>query len=311
VSRPLVSILLPTKNAMRHLPALLDRIAAQQVSFSVEIVAIDSGSTDGTAAFLGPRIDRLIQISAETFNHGLTRNQGIASCRGDLVVMLVQDALPESERWLGELVLPLQTEQQVAGTFARQVPRPGASAITRLNLDRYVASGEEPRRSAFSSPENLLALPPREQYLACVFDNVCSCIRRSVWQAHPFVETPIAEDLAWAKEVLQAGHAIVYAPRAVVIHSHDRSVGYELRRTILVHQRLYDLFGLRTIETPGQLTLAIGLSTASHLRCLASGRQGLGEMARALGLAWAWPVGQYLGALSQKRGWRFLSVGGA
>ena len=32
-----------------------------------------------------------------------------------------------------------------------------------------------------------------------------------------------------------------------MVHSHDRSVWYEYRRTYVCHRRLYDLFGLRTV----------------------------------------------------------------
>ena len=57
----------------------------------------------------------------------------------------------------------------------------------------------------------------------------------------------MAEDLEWARDVLLAGHALVYAPAAVVVHSHERSARHELRRTRLVHARLAELFDLRLV----------------------------------------------------------------
>src|SRR5262245_53389271 len=100
---PFVSIVLPTFNGAKTLPAVLDGISAQRVDFSTEVVAVDSSSTDGTADLLRRRADRLISIATEEFNHGLTRNLGVEHARGELVVMLVQDAVPASPRWLAEL----------------------------------------------------------------------------------------------------------------------------------------------------------------------------------------------------------------
>mgnify|MGYP001067294318 CR=1 FL=1 len=65
-----------------------------------------------------------------------------------------------------------------------------------------------------------------------VFDNVCSCVRRSVWSEHRFPASPIAEDLAWGREVVLAGYRLVYVPSAAVVHSHERSARYELGRTL-------------------------------------------------------------------------------
>src|SRR5262249_45025827 len=127
-------------------------------------------------------------------------------------------------------------------------------------------------------------------------DNVCACIRRSVWRAHPFQSTPIAEDLEWARDVLLSGGRLAYVPEATVVHSHDRSARYEFLRTYVLHRRLYQLFGLRLIPTLPALVRAVGSTLAVHIRCDRSGR--------SVGLALAWPVGQYLGALSAARGWR-------
>src|SRR5262245_35564219 len=123
VTDSLVSILILTRNGMETLPATLDSIAEQKREFPLEVVAVDSGSTDGTAELLANRADRMISISPATFNHGATRNFGIEHCRGDLVVLLVQDALPNSDNWLIALTRPLREEDHVAGSYARQIPR--------------------------------------------------------------------------------------------------------------------------------------------------------------------------------------------
>jgi rhamnosyltransferase len=299
VSEPEVSVLLLTRNAMPGLPGLLDRLATQKIGARVEIVAVDSGSRDGTAELLAARVDRLLSIPPERFRHGLTRNLGIDACRGARVALLVQDALPASEQWLAELVAPLTEADSAGGSFSRQVPAPGASALARQQLAGWVAASPEPRRMRLDAAA-FARLAPLERLEACAFDNVSACVRRDVWRRHPFPDVPIAEDLAWGKQVLLAGYTLCYAPASVVVHSHDRSLRYELERTALLHEQLRRLFGVETIGSLPALARALGASLPRHVRCLAedavAARTRPAEWLRVLGLAAVWPAGQYLGA---------------
>lgn len=296
MTAPLVSIALVTRNGAATLPSLLDALSRQRVDFPIEIVAVDSRSTDRSAELLFRSVDRFVAIAPETFNHGLTRNLAVEQARGDLVVLIVQDAVPATDSWLAELTAPLIADGTVAGTYARQLPQPDATAITRWHARRASAAGDSARTLPALTIEDLAALNPMERLVRCSFDNVCSCIRRSVWSRFPFHATPIGEDIEWARDVLLAGYRLMFVPSAVVVHSHDRSPSHELARTYALHRRLYELFELRTIPTLPRLARAIASSLVMHLRCERS--------ARALGLAVAWPLGQYLGALSAVRGWK-------
>ena len=285
---PLVSIVVPTRNGAATVPALLEAVARQRVDFEFELVAVDSSSTDGTANLLRTRADRFLRIAAKDFNHGTTRNLAIEQSRGELIVLIVQDAVPDGDRWLDALTAPLREDPTLAGVFARQMPRPDASGVTRRQVERWSGASEWPRQMALSDRAEFDALTPTERLERCTFDNVCSCIRRSVWSAHPFRATPFAEDLEWARDVLLAGHRLAYTPAAAVVHSHERSLAYEFARTRILHRRLYDLFELRTIPTALALVRATASTVAVHLRHERS--------ARAFALGLLWPLGQYLGA---------------
>lgn len=298
--RPEVSVLLLTRDGMATLPAVLDALDEQDSRFRFETVAVDSGSSDGTVELLERRVTRLVAIPPSEFNHGTTRNLGIEHCRGDYVVLLVQDARPLSADWLSTLVQPLLDDASLAGTFARQVPRADASSLTRHYLSGWVAAGTTPRTSRVASPGDFLSRAPMERFLSSVFDNVCSCVRRRVWQDIRFPRTPLAEDLEWGRDVLLAGHGLAFVPAAVVEHSHDRPASYELRRTYLVHQRLRLLFGLATIDTFPRLLRAIASTVPLHVSCAwHDGGSTFGRgLLRALALAVAFPLGQYLGVRS-------------
>ena len=290
---PFVSIALVTRNGMATLPAVVDAVRRQRAECDVELIAVDSGSTDGSAELLARSTDRLVAVPPDSFNHGLTRNLAIEQARGDRVVLLVQDAVPAGDSWLASLVAPFDTDAAVAGTFARQIPRPGASAIAREYLQRAPAAADASRTLQPLTPDELASLEPMARLLRCSFDNVCSCIRRSVWSRIPFRETPIGEDVAWAKDVLLAGYRLEFVADAVVVHSHDRSPSAELARTRDLHRRLFDLFELRTIPRVPLLARAIASSMALHLRLE---RRSPSAWPRAVGLAVSWPLGQYLGA---------------
>jgi len=310
LSDPLVSIVLLTRNGAETLPAALEAIGRQRTDFGFEIVAVDSGSIDGSLAVLERAAREVVYIEPDSFNHGLTRNLAIERSRGELVVLLVQDAIPASDDWLATLVAPLRAHPEVAGAFCRQRPRPDATALTRHYLGTWVGASSAPRSTRLASATELEGLDPLARLHRCAFDNVCSCIRRSVWAQIPFAETSIGEDLEWAKAVLLAGFRLEYVADAVVVHSHDRPASYEFARTYVLHRRLYSLFGLRTIGSLRGLARAIAGSTRLHLRCerQAGSSGGKAGTARALALAVAWPLGQYLGGLSAARGWKPIRI---
>jgi rhamnosyltransferase len=283
-----VSIVIPTCNGGAAVGPLLDAIASQRIDVPVELVVVDSSSTDGSEALLRQRANVFVNIPEASFNHGLTRNLGIERSRGDLIVLTVQDALPNTDDWLAKLIAPLRADERVAGAFARQIPRPDASPLAKRNLERWIAASTTPRTAALSGADEFNALTPAQRLDRCAFDNVCSCVRRSAWHQLPFPEVPIAEDVGWAKAALLAGYRIAFAPDAVVVHSHDRGAQYEFERTRLLHAELYRLFGLETIPSVPALARSIASTIADHARV----QPGI----RGFQLAVAWPFGQYLGA---------------
>jgi rhamnosyltransferase len=307
----LVSIVIPTFNGGATLRRLLDAVAGQTAAFDRELLAVDSGSTDGTLDALHAHGASVMSVRSDAFNHGETRNLVLRRARGELAILLVQDAVPAHREWLAELVGPMLDDPLLAGTFARQQPWPHASRLTVHYLTRWVACEPVGRVKAPLTPGEVAAMSPAERHAACAFDNVCSCIRMSVWCVHPFRARPIAEDLEWGMEVLTAGFKLAYVPSAVVWHSHERSVRYEFHRTYRVHQRLQTLFGLSTVPTLPALVRAFCATLPLHLRLAAvEPRRRTRALARGAGLALAWPLGQYLGARSGREGRELLQTRG-
>jgi rhamnosyltransferase len=306
-----IPIIIPTRNAGPAIDEVLDAIAAQQGPFQPEVIAIDSGSSDDTLERLNRYGARVLSVSPAAFNHGETRNEALKHARGEWAVLLVQDAVPASSRWLSALVEPLVHDSSLAGTFARQLPDTGASRVTAHYLSQWIAAQEVGRIVGPLTAETFARMSPSERHVACAFDNVCSCIRLSVWKNHRFAATLIAEDLQWARDVLFAGHKLAYVPDAVVRHSHERSIAYELQRTYLVHQRLEAVFGLATVPTIGSLLRAMAATIPANVRIAAQEpSRRVRAVLRGTALGVAHPLGQYLGARSSRQGRELLRTSG-
>jgi rhamnosyltransferase len=304
-SEPAVTLLIPTWNAGPEFPEILDRMRGQRLSGSSEILVIDSGSTDGTAEFLRCQPVRLIEIPQSEFNHGLTRNLGIREAQGEIVVLATQDARPADELWMQHLV-DCFADPEVAGAYSRQLPRPDANPFIRDRLNGWMASFEAPRVQSVASAGEFDTLLPLEKLARSAFDNVSSSVRRRVVLEIPFRERRFGEDLDWAHRVLLAGYKIVYQPHSRVIHSHNNSMWYELKRVYLDHQNLHRLFGVHTVPRPRDL-LRCTIGGALHLLRVVARDPSLGPLARLGWWARAVPysftqnIAQFLGARSAMR----------
>jgi rhamnosyltransferase len=189
---------------------------------------------------------RLIEIPNTEFNHGLTRNRAVREARGGIVALLTQDAEPLDEHWLERLVANF-ADPKVAGAYCHQLPRPDCNPFQRDRLRGWTKESGAPVVKELPDASRLEAMHPFDRYRLIAFDDVASCVRKSVMETIPFEKRQFGEDIAWAKQAVLAGWKIVNDPGAVVIHSHNSPVLYEFRRVFLDHQNIHDLVGLHTI----------------------------------------------------------------
>ena len=249
----MVSVVIPVKNGGAQLRRCLEAIRTQRVDDEVEVVVVDSGSTDGSDALaesLGASVHR---IPPEEFNHGATRNLGASRARGEVLVFTSQDAVAETPEWLALLTAPLR-DPQVAGVYGRQVAHHGAKPPEEFFLDFLYGPRARVQRAA--SREEL-------SMETTLFSNVASAIRRDVFERFRFVDDIVmSEDQEWSARVLLAGYAIVYEPRAVVRHSHD----YDLRAAF---RRFYEsgLSARRAYAPGGRSLLVVARTGLAYLRC--------------------------------------------
>jgi GT2 family glycosyltransferase len=226
-----ISVVIPTRNAGPEFARTLEMVHAQRVTSPVEILVVDTASSDGTVELCRERGVRVLGIEPHQFNHGLTRNYAITKTGGEYVALLVQDAVPATDTWLQRMAEHLDRDPDVAGVTGPQEPRPDADPVVRWELAyRARRLGDKTQVLPPFDPGEFEALDLEDRIYRCAFDNVNAMVRRSVWSRYPFQPLSFAEDMDWARRVLEGGSRLVYEPDASVVHSHDRPPLYHLKR---------------------------------------------------------------------------------
>lgn len=245
---------MPTWNGGPRFREVLEALRDQDWPERFELVVIDSGSRDGTRELAAQFGAFVTTIPQSEFNHGATRNRGIALSHGELVILLTQDAKPMNASFVREMVAAFD-DSTIDGVYARQFGMPDMDPILKERLRRWSGARSESVTQALvpgdraASRAKFDALEPMERYLTSAFDNVASAVRRSSWERHPLPARDFGEDVAWAREMLLAGGSIRFSATAHVEHSHPISIKREFKRLYCDHKNLIALFGLRTVPT--------------------------------------------------------------
>ena len=218
----MISVVIPVKDGGVDLARCLAGIGMQRVDEEVEVVVVDSGSQDGSAARARAAGARVHEIPAEDFGHGRTRNLGVELSRGDLVVFTSQDAVADDDKWLELLAAAARSGPEVAGAYGRQLPHEDARPPERFFLDFLY--GPAPRTQRLGPHEELT-------FEATLFSNVNAAIPRPLLERFPFRDDlTMSEDQEWSRRVLRDGYAVAYEPRAAVRHSHPYTIRTAFRR---------------------------------------------------------------------------------
>jgi glycosyltransferase involved in cell wall biosynthesis len=122
--KPAVSVLLPTWNTLRFLPAAVESILAQEFA-DFELIVVDDGSTDGTADYLDALRDPRLRVLRMQSHVGVTAalNHGLAQCSGTYVARMDADDISEPNRFAEQV------------RFLDQNPDVGVLGSARLLID--------------------------------------------------------------------------------------------------------------------------------------------------------------------------------
>ena len=208
---PRLSIIIRCYNEEEHIGRLLSGIM-QQTEKDLEVILVDSGSTDATLSIASRYPVRVVHISPKNFSFGRSLNTGCAAASGDFLVFASAHVYPIYEDWLEKLIKPLE-EPRVALSYGGQ----RGATVTKYSEHQVFAHWfPEVSNSDQSHP---------------FCNNANAAVRRSVWERFPYNEALTGlEDLDWATRVMRAGHKLAYVADASIVHLHDESPSRILNR---------------------------------------------------------------------------------
>ena len=251
-----VTVAIPVLNGARYLDEVLAAVRSQRVDREVEILIVDSGSTDGSLEIARRHGAVVHEIDKSDFSHGGTRNWMMGAARGDHVAFLTQDATPAHDRWLAALLEGFDQAGDVAAVFGPHDARPDASHMIKSEMERHFAGwGDGGTRIEVQrldpSPEGIEAYREFPGQLTFLSDVNCA-IARWAWERVPYREVPYAEDQLLGRELIEAGFAKVFHPDARVLHSHDYPPLAFFRRYFDEFRSLREVLGFRQPWGPRQ-----------------------------------------------------------
>jgi len=238
-SRPLVSVLVPSRNGAQRLPTLLSRLESQTLDREqFEVVVVDDASTDGTPQVVRESpVCRLIS-PPEPLGVPRASNLAVASSRGSLLAFTDDDVVPSLD-WLERGVEALRAQPEgtmLAGHVELTVSQPPTLAEL-LDIGRNYLDQEHYATAAG------MAATANMWIARAWFERAGGFDVRLTAQSH---------DTDFGGRVRAVGGRVVYAPSVRVSHPSRRT----LREVARKEQRLAigdaELHYLRSpgVETP-------------------------------------------------------------
>lgn len=232
------SIVIRAYNEEKHIGRLLEGIQ-QQTLKDVEILLVDSGSTDKTVSVAESFDARIVRIAPDEFTFGRSLNFGVRVATREFVVIASAHVYPVYPDWLETLLRPFEDEK-VALTYGKQRGSQSVRFSEQQIFHQWFPDVSKPdQATAFCNNAN-------------------AAIRRSLWGRNHYDETLTGlEDLAWAKWAKEQGYKIAYVHEAEIIHVHNETpqgVYNRYRREAMAfkkihpesHFNLYDFVRLTT-----------------------------------------------------------------
>ncbi len=217
------SIVIRAYNEERHIGRLLEGIRQQTIK-DVEIILVDSGSTDGTVSVAEAFGARIVRIPSAEFTFGRSLNLGIQAATREWIVIASAHVYPVYPDWLESLLHPFESDK-IALTYGKQRGPETAQFSERQIYHQWYPDVSKPRQAT------------------AFCNNANAAVRKSLWQQNRYDETLTGlEDLAWGKWAKEQGYDIAYVAEAEIIHVHNETpdgVFNRYRREAMAFKKIY------------------------------------------------------------------------
>jgi GT2 family glycosyltransferase len=249
-----ISIIIPNYNGEILLKKNLDKVYAESSSCKsgkVEIIVVDDASTDGSVAYISSLKSKTSNLKLITNERNLgfapTVNKGVKAAVGDIVILLNTDVYPESG-FLEPLLKHFSDEKIFAvGCLDRSVEHNGIILRGR-GLGEWRRGLLVHRRGEVDKTSTLWV------------SGGSGAFRKSIWEKLGGLNELLApfywEDIDLSYRALKSGYKIMFEPKSIVVHEHDKGI----------IKSKYSAFKINTIAYRNQFIFAWGNITDLSLK---------------------------------------------
>ena len=214
MSPPVATAIVRTYNSARTVQAALQSLRSQ--SADVEVVVVDSGSTDDTLSLVAPWADQVVRLPREHFTFGRALNEGAARASGPVHLALSSHCVLPRPDWVA--------------IAADHLTSPRNVAACGLDFDGQSQAIGAP----FVADHDYLV---RHRHWG--LSNHAGAWRADAWRQHAFDESlSSSEDKEWSWRATADGARLVIDPQLIVLGTHRRAGG-----THAYYRRLVREFG--------------------------------------------------------------------
>ena len=224
MSPPICSIIIRSFNEEKHIGKLLQGINMQTVFKSLEVILVDSGSTDKTVEIARKWGAKIVNIKPEDFSFGKALNVGCQVADGEFLLFASAHVYPLYTTWVEKMISPFEN-QKVALVYGRQV----GGEMTKYS-EHQLFKKWFPAVSSYD-----------QQIPFC--NNANAVVRKSLWFDQNYDEQLTGlEDLDWATKIQGKGYIIAYEAFAPIVHVHEETpsrIKNRYRREAIALKNIY------------------------------------------------------------------------
>ena len=257
---PQVTVIVPAYNAAGTLPSCLTALANQSYPRTAyEVIVVDDGSTDATAAIAHDA--GVSVITQPNAGPAAARNAGIRAGSGDIILFTDADCEPVVD-WIAQMVAPM-ADIDFAGVKGSYRTRQSA-VVARLAQCEF--------EERYDRQERLLVIDFVDSYAAAFR----AMVLREVGGFDPAFPYANNEDVDLSYRIARLGHRLVFNRKAVVYHRHVTSwrayIRLKIRRGYwrVMALKMHPDKALRDSYTPQLLKLQVLLIYAMMALSLAT-----------------------------------------
>ena len=205
---------MPTFNGARRIAGCLEALAAQSNGRPIEILVVDDGSVDDTAAVVG-RFPGVRLVRQSNAGPASARNRGAREASGSILLFTDDDCVPVAN-WIDAMLAPFHDPEVIAAKGAYRTRQ-------RALIARFVQIEYEDRYRMMAGLEEIDFI-----------DTYSAAYRRQHFLEMDGYDTsfPVAcaEDAELSYRMSARGWKMKFAPEALVYHTHPDSFSSYLRK---------------------------------------------------------------------------------